>query len=643
MKIKNIEVKNFRLLKNIIIELDEKTTIIVGKNNSGKTSLTELLNLFLNAENKKICADDFNLQCLNEFLNDFKIIPKIEMYITLEYEDSDEWENIIPFITTLEAKNEIKILFEYSPENSEKFLEEINQLKDSKNILELKEKIKENYRILKRPYREKQQICEPIKDIQIKNLFSFFNIEAQRSLDDGNSNQSNKFSQLMNNYYDKLKSNNSLEEQRKKLETQIKSANIDFDDCISEFFETFIESFMEFGFPGLEGNKIKLKSNLESSLLFKNIMKIYYENGNELLPEKYNGLGYSNLLYIIAKLLSFQSINQEKNKSMLCLIAIEEPEAHMHPQMQKVFIEKINKFLENRKFKCQIIITTHSAEIISNSELKNIRYFNRKICNTEVKDLMQFNEKAKEKENIEFLKKYIKLGTAHMFFADKIIMVEGLVERLLLPLFIKKIAPNNSEYISIIEVGGAHMKKFKELLKFLEVKTLVITDIDSDKGNKIETEKKKATREIIKGCEQETTNDTLISWKPQEKFIENLLKKSLEEKLDGNILITYQINQGKKGEIKCGRSFEEAFIITNPDYLIENKNKLESISNKILSFVDEDDKKFKNKILENSFEIYDFIDRNSKKSNFAFDLLMNEGWKTPTYIEEGLEWLLKKA
>ena len=642
MNISGITIKNFRLLKNTEVQLHDRSTIIVGKNNSGKTSFTEVMNLFLNKK-QNICSDDFNIKSLDEFItvanskDEDQIqrnIPKISMKIKLNYSDADEWKNIVPFITTLEEKNSLEILFEYKPQKNDVFFKRIQDELEKQELTHevLKSIIDDCYKVYKRPYKDEKEELDEVSDSEIENLFSFFVVEAQRSLDDGNSSGASKLSKLLNDYYLTQKEEIDLKDKIQELEKIIKGSNTDLDKSLGEFFGIFTDSFEQFGFPGLDGGKIKLKSNLKVSKLVENMLKIYYENENMLLPEKYNGLGHSNLLYIITKILSFKMINKEKNSSMLCLISIEEPEAHMHPQMQKVFIEKINSFLEKEKFNCQILITTHSTEIISSCELKNIRYFNRSKEGTSIKDLMQFKNDSKKNENIEFLKKYIKLGTAHMFFADKIILIEGLVERILMPLFIEKIAKGNAEYISLVEIGGAHMHKFKELLEFLEVKTLIITDIDSDKGDP-----KKETNEIKKDKNQKTTNQTLIQWIPKEENIEKLLSKSETEKIESNsIRVAYQTNLGEKGEIKCGRSFEEAFIIENTGYLLEKKDEIDSLKNQLKKYSTEES------IKNNSYQIYDFIDRNKKKSDFAFDLLMNDSWKTPTYIEEGINWLLEK-
>ncbi len=84
---------------------------------------------------------------------------------------------------------------------------------------------------------------------------------------------------------------------------------------------------------------LQLQSQIEIESLFRNNVRLVYNHDENLLPEKYNGLGYKNLMYIISKILSFEILHQDK-KCDLNLLFIEEPEAHMHPQMQTVFYKK---------------------------------------------------------------------------------------------------------------------------------------------------------------------------------------------------------------------------------------------------------------------------------------------------------------
>jgi predicted ATP-dependent endonuclease of OLD family len=211
-----------------------------------------------------------------------------------------------------------------------------------------------------------------------------------------------------------------------------------------------------------------------------------------------------------------------------------------------------------------------------------------------------------------------------MFFADKIILIEGAVERVLLPKMIKKDAEKlESQYVSIIEVGGAYAYNFKNLLEFINVKTLIITDIDS-----IDSNKKREACEV--GIEDHilTSNQTLIKWIPKKEKISELLNQTIISKVDKKIRVTYQVHGD--GLTECGRSFEQAFILENLQKVLDNKSNLMSLSG-VLSKYDSLER-----IKEDSYTIASKI---SKKIDFAFDIMKIEEWNTPKYIKDGLIWL----
>lgn len=202
------------------------------------------------------------------------------------------------------------------------------------------------------------------------------------------------------------------------------------------------------------------------------------------------------------------------------------------------------------------------------------------------------------------------------------------------------------QYISLIEVSGAYMHKFKEFLEFLGVKTLIITDIDCCKLNERldvngEIRKYPGKYEIKSDEINEliTTNPTLINWIPQTRLIKELIGMPNEKKFQENVGVAYQTNYYAQDEhkigIKCGRTFEEAFLIENTKYILENKRELSSIYNKIKKYTNDKE------IFDNSYSIYEYIDKYDKKSNFAFDLMYLKGWQVPSYIKEGLLWLAK--
>lgn len=657
MKITNIKIKNFRLLNNVEINLEDITTAIVGKNNSGKTSFSEIFNIFMN--NKKFEFEDFSMTSHQSFYSAYNLykeitpenkedkikevlttIPKIQLKLTIKYSDSDNWNNIKPFLTSLDNKNEIEIMFEYLPKDTEKFLRVIqDNLTDKDHIID---KVKlfyvNNYHIAIMPYSETEH-TELVEFSNVQKLLQCHFIEAQRDLEDSKSSNT-KLSSIFQKQYDHK--NKTDEDSSTELKEATEKTNRDLEEKLGRFFEEFINSFQEFGFPGINNEKLQLQSQIEVENLFKNNVRLVYNHNENLLPEKYNGLGYKNLMYIISKILSFEILHQDKNCG-LNILFIEEPEAHMHPQMQMVFIKNITKFLSDKGFNVQIIISTHSSHILTNAEFESIRYFTKNKQSTTIKDLRKFHTELSENETRQFLVQYLTLDKGDLFFADKTILFEGVVERLLMPILIKKLDTSNDtklyeQYISYIEVGGAYMNKFKELLEFLEVKTLIITDIDSvekktitnKKGNQQITYPK---CEITNSTTQVTSNVCLKSWIPNKILIIDLLNATDAEKISNKIRIAYQTKL-KITDIKCGRSFEEAFIIENPKYIFDNKESLLSIKKELENYDTEEE------ILKNSYDIHDYIDKNKKKTDFAFDLLTYQNdWNIPTYIKEWLIWL----
>ena len=654
MKITNIKIENFRLLDNIEINLEDITTAVVGKNNSGKTSFSEIFNIFMNS--RKFEFEDFSINSHQKFQNAYEIYldindenrdekeleliratPKIHLLLEVVYSEDDTWTNIKPFISSLEESNTIKIIFEYTPKNTEKFFQTIKSAID-KNHSDLLDEIKiifsSHYKTIVKPYSESENMDE-VDFSDVERLLQSHFIEAQRDLEDSKSSNT-KLSSIFQKEYDHKTKNedNSSDELIEVTDT----ANKEIEEKLNEFFKDFVDSFKEFGFPGIDNERLELQSNIVVENLFKNNVRLVYNHDDNILPEKYNGLGYKNLMYIISKILSFEILHQDK-KCDLNLLFIEEPEAHMHPQMQRVFIENITNFLRKKNFNVQVVITTHSSHILANAEFESIRYFSKNTYSSTVKDLKKFSSELSEPQTLEFLKQYLTLDKSELFFADKAILFEGVVERLMMPIFINKLDSQNGtklaeQYISFIEVGGAYMSKFKELLKFLEIKTLIITDIDS--VEKKEVTNKKGNQqviyskcEIIDSSELNTSNECLKNWLPRKEKIQDLLNANDDEKIDGKIRVAYQTKLDENN-LKCGRSFEEAFILDNLQYVLDKKEQLLSIKNKLSPYSKTEE------IKQNSYNIAKSI----KKTDFAFDLLSHQdNFAIPRYIREGLQWL----
>lgn len=430
----------------------------------------------------------------------------------------------------------------------------------------------------------------------------------------------------------------------------------------------------QFGGTEAGDSVIKIISTLQHKELLKGNTTVMYDHSNEhSLPESYNGLGYMNLIGMIFQievvLSNFRKENLEHEKpSEINILFIEEPEAHTHPQMQYVFIKNIKKILEraaqgkNGKvpFCLQTIITTHSSHITAESEFDDLKYFSKlnenQVIAKNLKDLKR--EYEVNSKQYDFLKQYLTINRTELFFADKAILIEGDTERILLSTIMRKLDLENnadgflpllSQNISVVEVG-AHSQIFEQLIHFLNLKTLIITDIDTfkmqpllDKDGKVRLNKKLEERKVPAKTPVKDATDygnNAIRFFLADLGFEDLKKiklgeatcKKIEGKwipaLDGNLYLAFQSEE----EGYHARSYEDAFISLNLKFINDNISNFKSLKN--VEELDDLD----------PYEIADICVE--KKTSFALDILYcsdetYSNWKIPAYIKGGLLWLKK--
>ena len=462
-------------------------------------------------------------------------------------------------------------------------------------------------------------------------------------------------------YYEKIEDTPEMEKSIADFRNELEKTDKKFDEKYANIFKYIIDKIKEFGCLKKDELNLEIRSLLQQSNILKGNTTVFYNyKGQTNLPENYNGLGYLNLISIIFEIENIiNDFSKSDNVADINLLFIEEPEAHTHPQMQYVFINNIKSLLkkssEEKNIKLQTIITTHSSHIVSQSSFDDIKYFNKSDNGTWCKNLKDLEEMYKsEEKNYKFLKQYLTLNRSEIFFADKIIFIEGDTERILLPAMLKKIDKNStdldekllSQNISIIEVGR-HSKIFEKFLNFIQIKTLIITDIDSTR-KKINT-KGKTTYISCPVDDEEairTSNDSIKFF--FDKYIENddcldilkniqtkdrILKKvenNWEKNENGNLMIQYQLKEDSINYFP--RSFEDAFICINSDFI--KKNDFSSLKNKEI-------------IEEKPNEYYKIANECiDSKPSFAIEILLNSNedysnWNIPKYIKEGLEWLKK--
>jgi predicted ATP-dependent endonuclease of OLD family len=657
-------IRNFRLLANVDLFFEEHTTVIVGRNNSGKTSLTELFRRLVTGTDFRL--EDFSLSAHEHFWKAFglknegktepeirAILPNIEVRLTVKYEkDTSTLGPLGDFIVDLNPDcTEAVAIIRYQPNTGQ-----IDSLFADIELSSAGDELQKR-KIFFHAIKERLSKCyihtlvavdpnDPTneKSLEWSRLSALFQsgfINAQRGLDDTTYKGVNLLGKILESLLTSARSDTADPNDRaiaKELETAVESMQKGIDQGFNKQLQDLLPTFTLFGYPGLSDPQLLTETVLDVDRLLKNHTEVHYAGVNGInLPEAYNGLGVRNLIFMLLKLLEFfKAFMVREGAPGMHLIFIEEPEVHLHPQMQEVFIKKLNdiasvfanKFNAGRPWPVQFVVTTHSSHLANKASFDSMRYFLTRPREdgtttraTQIKDL-RMGLGGIPPEDRDFLHKYMTLTRCDLLFADKAILIEGPTERLMLPKMIQKLEAErpedpklSSQYASIVEVGGAYAHLFFGLLEFLELQTLVITDIDAVKpseGNKL-----KACRT---GEGTRTSNACIKKWFAKADIAPAaLLQSPVAQKICGIRRLAYQVPETANGP--CGRSFEDAFMLANPG-LFE------------LAAVPEQNREAK--AWEQAGDV--------AKTDFAVEYAVQKtDWQVPRYIAEGLRWLAENA
>lgn len=712
--IEAFRVRNFRRLREVGIDLDSETTVFVGANNSGKTSAAQVFRLFLGEGKGRFQIYDFTTDCWDVFdafdtgSGNPDELPQIELDIWLNLKDDDtNLHRVIDLLPDLNWNSElVGVRLAYRPKNGKQLVENFEECRSK--ITAAKRAEGSAYEpwprsltdYLTRELHREYEIAYAVLDAgQCNTNFEFHEsftpdwvsggesklggkldgliridfLDAQRHLVDGESRgRAQDLSRKLSGFYTR-----NLEQQETDLAAiaAIADSELRLNQHFAEVFESTLTKLSDLGYPGFQHPRLVVKASFNAQTVLSSGARVHYAmptgdgtaGGTErTLPDQYNGLGFKNLIYMVVEVLDFHHrwIDADGERPPIHLVFIEEPEAHLHAQLQQVFIRKIREILPETDpaFTTQMVVTTHSAHVIYEKSFEPIRYFRRtgpdgNLHHTDVRDLMTFKGVTEESTR-HFLRQYLKLTHCDLFFADAAVLVEGNVERLLLPLMIQQAAPElQSCHLTILEVGGAFAHKFRELVEFLGLPTLVITDIDSVHGPKTD-DADAASEPDDDGLDDAdgqtsratcmtttdgavTSNETLATWIPRIRSVADLLDLPDSDKCPpqggnpGHVRVAYETRQPVEWNGECdtraGRTFEEAFALQNLAWCqdLKQANLGLRVRDAAKISLDQLHEKIHQRV------------RKLDKTNFALALITSNPaeWLGPQYIVEGLEWL----
>ena len=532
MKLQKIAVCNFRRLENVTIDIERKETVFVGPNNSGKTSATAIFRAFLGGREFKIY--DFSVARLVDFerfveTGDAGDLPEIGLDLWFEIDPNTiAFGRVFTLLPKLSDFTQVGVRMRFGIDDAKKLREHyfaaypaddngcrtrslFQYLATDTNLSRHAITRYASLETVTKDGGEPSVAATPLEPDEgkslVRQLVRVEFVDAQRNINDDDSSRSNRLSAAFASFYRK---NLDQAEYAAEAHRVINNNNADLTSHYAKQFAPLIDLIKGLGVSSVNDRELRIISSLSpESALRGNTELLYVDPGKQHeLPELYNGLGFKNLIFMAIQARHFHSqwLATPTSRPLCMLIFIEEPEVHLHAQVQQTFISNIWSVIEasakaggQPTLIPQLVVTTHSSHILDAVDFEKVRYFQR--CHiageaaqegirnaSDVRSLRAFRPEADVVEGVAispddtlaFLKRYLRLTHCDLFFADAAILVEGAAEKLLLPSMIEVSAARlRTCYLTILEVGGAYAHRFEGLLDFLRIPHLVITDLDS--------------------------------------------------------------------------------------------------------------------------------------------------------------------
>lgn len=596
--LKQLRVHGFRGLDNLEIDF-EPTTVLVGINNAGKTTLLKSLQLAL-SNSLQITDDDFFYS--DDFIRDKIIIDILFISVNDEGIQQSGFEDKWGMVFT-----EDRISFD----------------SDGNQILAFRTLIKENS--IRKTFTKKQYVLDEWCDFKseideywyqkeyVKELnfyfdeIPFFYLDANRDILDDLKNKTSFLGKILSSIdYD--------EADKIAIESLIKDLNkvtIEKSDILTDLHTTLKELDTAMDNPN---NSVDITPFTKKLRDLNKGVKINYSQ----FSMEYHGMGtrsWSSLLILKAFILQNKKLAEQSHVSYYPIIAIEEPESHLHPNAQKKLYSQINNIVGQK------IISTHSSYIAGSAKLKEIRSIIKDDCTINVGKIV---DSELTKEEIRKIHRQVINTRGELYFSKVIVLCEGETEEQALPLLIKKYFNKSTIELGVDIVGidgGGNYYPFIYFAEKLNLKWFILSDGETKIVDKIKKDYKKLSGSIV-SVNEIVLPDNIIYFENEYDFESYIIENGFVDEIESclkTILNTDDLdeiiankNGTSKGRIKtdiicttCNQNiFQEDFRDYNGiqgrksalnDLLSQNKTKYSSLLSELIY---KSDKNLPPKIIE---------------------------------------------
>lgn len=470
MYVSRIVVRNFRNFQLLDVSLNPGATCLVGENNTGKTNLLHGIRLAIDSSlssvRRQLLVDDFPVGT--------NIRVPQQVLVSLEFRDFENDPNQEAMVFGCHISNELaRITYRFRPHRT--IREAIANEENSGDALTL-----DDYRWEIRGGGDGDPLSvewsddfgKSVRFEDLQQAFLVITMEALRDVEQ-------RLRQSRGSPLAKLLTSNDIpEEEQQELVNVLHDANkkIASSATIGSIGNDISSSFED---AAGEAFSMDVKLGMASPSfddISRGLTVLLTDKSMTDFSPSQNGLGMNNILYI-SMLLEYFARRVDEGKTAGQLLLVEEPEAHLHPQLQRVLFST----LQEKSF--QTILTTHSTHISSQAPLESLIVLTNDGTSATASNSPSKDGVLTDKDTHD-LERYLDATRATLLYARKVILVEGPAELFLIPVLVKQVMGINLDEhgISVIPIYGVHFSAYAKLFgpNKITKKCAIIADGDLD-------------------------------------------------------------------------------------------------------------------------------------------------------------------
>lgn len=474
MYLEKLSIKNYRGISELNLKFNKGLNVLIGENNAGKTAIIDALRICLGYGNQKrelyVSLNDFHID--KSVLSDEYADIIFGLYFAIEDPQEAAWFNEMLNVNE-DGTQDLQLHFKYYVDEVAGFKRVRYKVWGGANEGQLvsPDALALLYHVHLDALRDTEQYLRPIRGNRLGQLYVNMQTDPDSATDKEKKKLiAGKIKTAIDSDADWIA---HVQKGREKINEHLKETSF------TNKHQPVEVDFLPYDFHKLVDN-LKMQIPIYSDALL----------AGDATKQKHfelhqNGLGYNNLIYT-ATILGDLKQRKELDKETYIALLIEEPEAHLHPQLQNLFFNYLNKLEAELGF--QVFITSHSPTITAKANLNSVVVLqnqNHKVSSLSIKD------SGLSDNNRKYLHKFLDVTKSQLFFSEGTVLVEGISEVLLIPIFSKIMGEEfNIEKagIELVNLNGVAFEHFANLYnndvesKRLKTRCSIISDDDRNEA-----------------------------------------------------------------------------------------------------------------------------------------------------------------